>query len=262
MTMHSLWDWRRLGGILLLLGGLLGLGFSIYQWWTAQASELEVVIDEPLSDSGFVPLTLSEAQEGPPTLAAPQPQGVTALPGTPAVPLNAVSPRVRPTPSPIPAIPERLLISKIDLDAPVVPVKARKVKLGDGVFEQWLAPDEFAAGWPTGTAMLGQVGNTVLIGHHNVHGKVFERLHELEPGDLIVVEGGGRRFSYVVVNVMILPERDADFKTRLENARWIQRSQDERLTLVTCWPAYSNTHRLIVVAQPLGQTPLLEAEPE
>lgn len=59
---------------------------------------------------------------------------------------------------------------------------------------------------------------------------------------------------------MILPERDADLQTRLENARWIQPSQDERLTLVTCWPANSNTHRLIIVARPVGQSPMPDAE--
>ncbi|WP_299024803.1 sortase [uncultured Thermanaerothrix sp.] len=262
MKMRSSWDWWRLGGVLLLFGGLVGLGVSLYQWQAAQTFESGVVINETSSDIGFVPLTLSEAQEGPPTLVAPPPQELTTLSGTPGMPSSSLPTEAKPTPSLVPAIPQRLIISKIDLDAPVVPVKTRKIQLGEGVFEQWLAPDEFAAGWPTATAMLGQAGNTVLIGHHNVHGKVFERLHELEPGDLIVVEGGGRRFSYVVVNVMILPERDADLKTRLENARWIQRSQDERLTLVTCWPAYSNTHRLVVVARSLGQAPLPSAEPE
>jgi sortase A len=57
---------------------------------------------------------------------------------------------------------------------------------------------------------------------------------------------------------MILPERDMDMDTRMENARWILPSTDERLTLITCWPAESNTHRLIVVAQPLN--PPVEVE--
>jgi sortase (surface protein transpeptidase) len=29
----------------------------------------------------------------------------------------------------------------------------------------------------------------------------------------------------------------------------MQSTDDERLTLVTCWPADSNTHRLIIVAR-------------
>ena len=37
----------------------------------------------------------------------------------------------------------------------------------------------------------------------------------------------------------------------MENAAWIMPSEDERLTLVTCWPYTSNTHRLIIVARPV-----------
>jgi sortase A len=38
---------------------------------------------------------------------------------------------------------------------------------------------------------------------------------------------------------------------RLENASWIAKTSDERLTLVTCWPYDTNTHRLVVVASPV-----------
>jgi sortase A len=51
---------------------------------------------------------------------------------------------------------------------------------------------------------------------------------------------------------MILPEKYQEIDVRMDNARWILPSDDERLTLVTCWPATSNTHRLIIVARPLG----------
>jgi len=49
---------------------------------------------------------------------------------------------------------------------------------------------------------------------------------------------------------MILPERNEPVDTRLQNARWILPSADERLTLLTCWPYTTNTHRLIIVAIP------------
>lgn len=263
MKLHFRFDGWRFGGTLLLLVGLIGLGVSLYRWAELRRADQEVVVyEEPSSQSGFVPLTLMNVQEGAPTLAVSTPEGEESEQGMTEPGTNQATPVPEPTLTPLPAIPQRLIIAKINLDAPVIPVKARKIKVGETVYEQWLAPDEFAAGWPTETAMLGQVGNTVLIGHHNVHGKVFERLHELEAGDLIVVEGGNRRFSYQIVNVMILPERDTDLQTRLENARWIQPSQDERLTLVTCWPANSNTHRLVIVARPIGQSPLPGAEPQ
>ena len=49
---------------------------------------------------------------------------------------------------------------------------------------------------------------------------------------------------------MILPEAGATLEQRLENSRWIGQSDDTRLTLITCWPAESNTHRLVIVAVP------------
>ena len=37
---------------------------------------------------------------------------------------------------------------------------------------------------------------------------------------------------------------------RVENARWIGHFDDERITMVSCWPYSGNTHRLFVVAKP------------
>ena len=43
--------------------------------------------------------------------------------------------------------------------------------------------------------------------------------------------------------------------------QWVQPPENARLTLVTCWPSTSNTHRLIVVAVPVSTQPLgYEAE--
>jgi sortase A len=36
----------------------------------------------------------------------------------------------------------------------------------------------------------------------------------------------------------------------VENARWIEPTEDERLTLVSCWPYETNAYRLVVVARP------------
>jgi len=165
----------------------------------------------------------------------------------------AVEPTVIvPTPTLFPTIPTQLEIPIISLVAPIVPSDPAEVQIGGDTFEQWKAPDKFAVGWHTRSALLGQIGNTVLNGHHNVFEKVFENLNKVVPGDEIIVFGGRIRYTYVVVNVMILPERNVELATRLENARWILPSNDERLTLITCWPTESNTHRLIVVAQPIG----------
>jgi sortase A len=69
---------------------------------------------------------------------------------------------------------------------------------------------------------------------------------------MIQVIAENTRFTYLVANKLILKERFQSVETRIDNARWIQASDDERLTLVTCWPYESNTHRVIVVAIPIG----------
>ena len=117
-----------------------------------------------------------------------------------------------------------------------------------------LTPEEasfFAAGWHPDSALPGESGNTVINGHHNIDGEVFADLVNVVEGDTILIHSGERSFEYVVTNRMILPETFMDAATRLDNARWLGRSDDVRLTLVTCWPLESYTHRLILVAVPV-----------
>jgi len=147
-------------------------------------------------------------------------------------------------------IPERIVIEEIELDAPVKIARTIEVTLDDHEVTQFLIPEEFAAGWHEGSARLGMSGNTVISGHHNAYGKVFGGLVDLKVGDEILVLSGTHEFYYVIVNKMILPEKEESLERRLDNARWILPSDDERLTLVTCWPAASNSHRLIIVAVP------------
>jgi sortase A len=94
-------------------------------------------------------------------------------------------------------------------------------------------------------------GNTVINGHHNVSGKVFGKLVDIEIQDIIEVRSGGKSFYYEVKEIIILKERDATLEERIKNASWIERTEDERLTLVTCHPKNTNTHRLLVIAFPV-----------
>ncbi len=149
-----------------------------------------------------------------------------------------------------PEIPVRLVIPVIELDAPVLTSEAQILEISGKPFQVWHAPDEYAAGWHVSSAPLGVPGNTVLNGHHNIYGEVFKRLVELEQGDEIIVESSDSSFSYRITNKMILPEKYAPLDERVRNSQWILPSEDERLTIVTCWPYESNTHRLILVAAP------------
>jgi LPXTG-site transpeptidase (sortase) family protein len=149
-------------------------------------------------------------------------------------------------------LPQRLVITAINLDAPVVEAPLKEITIGRQVFSTWDVPNQFAAGWQQTSASLGKPGNTVLNGHHNEFGEVFKRLVDLKVGDQIVIDSDTRQFVYLVTNRLILPEKGQPVSVRLNNARWILPTNDERLTLVTCYPYTNNTHRLIIVARPLA----------
>jgi LPXTG-site transpeptidase (sortase) family protein len=148
-------------------------------------------------------------------------------------------------------IPDWILIEKIGLDAPVLIAESIKINIDGKEVIQFLVPEEFAAGWHEKSAPLGEVGNTVISGHHNAFGKVFEKLVSLNKGAEVVLKSGEKTFTYEVVRILNLKEKDEPLDVRLENARWIMPSDDERITLVTCWPKFSNTNRIIIVAIPV-----------
>ena len=144
--------------------------------------------------------------------------------------------------------PDRIVIPSIDLDAPVVPVGWTIEEQGGQRVSVWESPD-FAAGWHETSAKPGNSGNVVLNGHNNIRGEVFRYLIDLEPEESILLYVGDTIYHYSVSEKYILKERGESSEVRYQNAQWIAPTEDERLTLVTCWPYTSNTHRLIIVAR-------------
>ena len=197
-----------------------------------------VATPQPPPGAGFIPYQVEVDQAPEAALLAQQ------APTLPPIALSVPGPAAKPTTSPPPpAVPGWIVIPRIDLDAAIVVSHTKMVVVGGKTFAQWEAPDLYAGGWQEGSALLGEPGNTVLNGHHNVYGGVFGRLYELKPYDEIMLYSGEREFHYLVSQVMKIKERDATLEQRLENARWIMHSPDERLTLVTCWPPTNNTYR-------------------
>jgi sortase A len=147
-------------------------------------------------------------------------------------------------------MPNRLLIPAINLDAPIVAVGWSVVEKDGQQVSEWDVPDWRAAGWLNTSALIGAPGNSVLEGHQDIDGRVFENLEYLKEGDEIQVQTSSYARRYIVALRTIVPEKNQPLEVRRENARWIGPSNDERLTLVTCWPRNDNTHRLILVALP------------
>lgn len=147
--------------------------------------------------------------------------------------------------------PVHLAAPAIGLTTEVKPLGWRQVMQGEEEVSIWHMVDK-AAGWHLNSAVPGQVGNAVISGHNNIGGSVFRKLDRLQPGDEITVQTNvGTEVAYTVAEVKIVPEKYASAAQREANAQAISATTDERLTLITCWPANSNTHRVIVVAYPV-----------
>jgi sortase A len=269
-----------LSRILLVMGVLLilsGLGWGL--WMRINAPP-----PPEITDAGAVVLAITapvrtatstaEPTEPPPTpepteTAAPsasvedagQPEPTSSL-STPtptkvlATPTPSPMPTPSPTPSPTPVPPEpqppiRVAAAAIGLDAPVVPMTWEMVDADGTMVSRWVVPSD-AAGWHVNSAMPGQQDNVVLSGHHNIKGKVFRYVVDLEPGDKVTITTSEAVYEYIVAEKYILKEAGMPLKVRQRNAQWIMPSGDERLTLVTCWPYEwpGNSHRVIVVARP------------
>lgn len=169
---------------------------------------------------------------------------------TPApIPLSTTPTGFNPIPPAITA-PARIIASTINLDSSVTEMGwALKEDEEGNSFSDWVVP-EFAAGWHINSMLPGHGGNTVLSAHHNIGAEVFRDLIQLEAGDHVAIEAGNLRYDYTVEEKYIVKEEGVPEEIRRANNRYIEPTSDERLTLVSCWPYESNSHRIIVIARP------------
>lgn len=89
------------------------------------------------------------------------------------------------------------------------------------------------------TGALGEAGNYAIAGHRNrTFGRNFNRLDELVAGDLIEIDSGTANYAFVVTEKLYVLPEDV----------WVLESEgvDQEVTLVTCHPIETGTHRLII----------------
>ncbi|MCX6047164.1 MAG: sortase [Chloroflexi bacterium] len=144
--------------------------------------------------------------------------------------------------------PDRLQIPALDLDIAVAEKGWQLVTQKNGAqISQW---DDVrnAAGWHKNSALPGEIGNVVMSGHNNIYGSVFRELNLLKGGETVYIWKNRVRYAYIVDKVSILPEKYASKTQQAINAAYLQQTDDQRLTLITCWPLTSNTHRVFVTA--------------
>ena len=100
-----------------------------------------------------------------------------------------------------------------------------------------------------GTAMPGELGNTVIFGHSVLpqffnpesYISIFSTLHTLTPGQEITITQDGATYTYQIYDMYeVMPD---------DLSPLAQSYDDSRLTIITCTPPGTYLHRLIVRAK-------------
>ncbi len=167
---------------------------------------------------------------------------------TPTItPTPMPTPTPTPTPQPLPAV--RIMIPKIGVNAKIVEVGFKIVDYGTTSRLVWDTA-AYAVGHHEDSAYPGQNGNIILSGHNNTQGEVFRELNKLEPGDLIYLYTLDQEFVYVVQSKELVPYVGATENDMVRHAQYALPTSTETLTLISCWPYVTYTHRIYVVAKP------------
>lgn len=227
-------DFTTRRSLAILSGLLLGAGL------------FAVVAEPEEASAGDVPI-LRAAPTTTTTSTLPPP--TTAAPAAPLPPPTTTTPQVPPAaPVTVPAneyAPEpvqeigTIEIPKIGLRHRVMNgITMRNIDLGP-------------SHWP-GTAMPGEVGNTVFAGHRVTKTKPFRNIDQLVPGDEVIFGIGGRRSVYTVTgSKVVLP-------TALEI---VDPTPTATGTLFACHPPGSAKYRYVVLLALVEPAPLADEAP-
>ena len=162
-------------------------------------------------------------------------------------PTPTITPTPTAEPEPLPAV--RIIIPKIGLNEKIVEIGLKLVGSGENARFVWDSA-AYAVGHRETSAHPGQGGNIVLSGHNNTLGEVFRRLDQLEPGDLIYLYTPDKEFVYEVQEKDLVPVVGATESDVAKHERYAGQTSDETLTLVSCWPYVTYTHRIYIIARP------------
>ena len=97
------------------------------------------------------------------------------------------------------------------------------------------------AGHYPNTPLPGQEGNVGIAGHRTTYGKPFANLDRLKVGDEIFLETPVGKYTYKVTQAPFVVEAN-DFSV-------VAQTPGHWLTLTTCHPKGSATHRLVIRAE-------------
>ncbi len=210
----------RTVGELMITAGLVALLYVVYAvWWTGAVTE---------TGQQKLIAGLTESVPASPAGGKPSPSKPAAEP-TPPVPGHGLA---------------VMRIPRLGADWEWAIVEGvERVYLADGPGHY---PD---------TALPGQVGNFAVAGHQVTHGSPFAELSHMRPGDTILVDYQGSRYTYVVDStrvvlpgavgvVLPVPDQPGAKPTR------------KLITLTTCHPPLRSTERFIVFGHQIDAAPI------
>lgn len=133
-----------------------------------------------------------------------------------------------------------LVLQKIDVDVPII------IDVDGSNKKQYFEALKKGVAQMKNTAKPGENGNVFIFGHssglqnYGDFKAIFARLNDLEKNDEVTIYSDGKRYDYIVDDKKIV------VPTYTEAT--LQRKNEKKLTLMTCWPIGTNAKRLIVVA--------------
>jgi sortase A len=221
---------RLLGELLITLGVIVFLFIGYELWFTGLYTEhAQSQLNHQLAAAWASPAPATSA--GPTSSASPgsTPSG---SPGPTSVPA-ASAPTVAPIALPGDAI-------------GIIRIPRLGAKYGYAIVEGASTDDlKKGPGHYPGTANPGGVGNFVVSGHRTTYLAPFNGLGELAVGDAIVIETRDTWYTYLVTKTQTVLPTDTAVVLPVPGQPRATPTQ-ALITLTTCTPKYSASHRLIV----------------
>ena len=168
-------------------------------------------VEEPTTTTTTLPVTTTAPPTTVPVTAAPQPRTAARVPSNPRQPEPLVE------------------IGSIEIP---------KIGLNHRVFHgiSLTSIDHGPSHWP-GTAMPGEVGNSVFAGHRVTHSKPFRNIDQLVPGDEVIFNVNGARTTYLVTGSEVVTPKALHIVNPTPTAT---------ATLFACHPPGSARFRYVV----------------
>jgi sortase A len=188
-------------------------------------------------------LSVTAACARPTTTPAPAPASPITVPAPETKIVTATPPHLDPTlPPPGPVLPVPVPIPSdsyapepvVQLGTIEIPAIGLRHRMYQGVTLHNI--DRGPSHW-TGSAMPGEMGNTVVAGHRSTVTEPFRRIDRLAPGDAVIFTVNGSRWTYRVTDHLVVRPEDS----------WIaDQTTAFTATLYACHPIGSVAERYVV----------------